>query len=74
MGWPPFPPLSRGLVTVAALLVPLIFAVALLPALIAWPFLSAGRQERLQSLLERLLEGTADILAQPAGSRRKRGA
>ncbi|MGI8336754.1 hypothetical protein ACRYCC_43005 [Actinomadura scrupuli] len=62
MGWPVIPPVGRGLITVAALLVPLVLVLALLPTILAWPFLPAARQERLQGLLDLVLKGTSKIL------------
>ena len=64
MGWP-IPALGRGLVTVAALLVPIVIALALLPALVAWPFLPERRQQRLHRLLEMVLTRTTAIITDP---------
>ncbi|GLY76462.1 hypothetical protein [Actinoallomurus iriomotensis] len=69
MGWP-IPALGRGLVTVAALVVPIVITLALLPALIAWPFLSRPRQQRLHRLLEMVLTRTTTIITDS----RQRGA
>jgi sensor domain CHASE-containing protein len=60
MSWP-IPSGGRGLVTIAALLIPLALVIALLPSLAAWPLLPAARQRRLHQLVKLVLTWTAEI-------------
>lgn len=73
MGLPPFP-VGRGAATVIAVLVPLTLVVALVPAIIVWPFLSANRQDRLYRIVDLTMRRTREIVGPPSPGRPGPGA